>query len=274
MTDQSLAGQSLTGQSLTGKLALVTGAGNATGRAIATEFARQGAAVVLHESADSLTLVNALATTDAIIAEGGCAATVTGDLAQVADCLRIVDEAAAFLGGLDILVNHAEIAEAMPLLDVSPARFDQVLNTNMRGSFFVAQQAARWMEKRAGGSIINIGSVATFAGIPNHSLYAATKGAIAGFTRQLAVELIPNGIRVNAIAPGYISGEDSTAPSPAQNDWGVVGKAEDIGRMVAFLVSAAATFMNGQVLYLDGGLTSRLAIYPPLVNTQELGQQQ
>ena len=274
MTNQSLTGQSLAGQSLTGKLALVTGAGNATGRAIATEFARQGAAVVLHESADSLTLVNALATTDAIIAEGGCAATVTGDLAQVADCLRIVDEAAAFLGGLDILVNHAEIAEAMPLLDVSPARFDQVLNTNMRGSFFVAQQAARWMEKRAGGSIINIGSVAAFAGIPNHSLYAATKGAIAGFTRQLAVELIPNGIRVNAIAPGYISGEDPTAPSPAQNDWGVVGKAEDIGRMVAFLVSPAATFMNGQVLYLDGGLTSRLAIYPPLVNTQELGQQQ
>jgi glucose 1-dehydrogenase len=263
----------MTNQTLTSRLALITGAGNATGRAIATELARQGAGVVLHESADSLNLASAIAATESIITGGGCAATVTGDLTQVVDCLRLVDEAAAFLGGLDILVNHAEIAESMPLLDVSPAYFDQVLNTNMRGSFFVAQQAARWMEKRGGGSIINIGSVAAFAGIPNHSLYAATKGAIAGFTRQLAVELIPNGIRVNAIAPGYISEEGPTAPSPAQNNWGVVGKAEDISCMVAFLVSPAATFINGQVLYVDGGLTSRLAIYPPLVNTQELDQQ-
>src|SRR5688572_27911705 len=114
----------------------------------------------------------------------------------------------------------------MPLYDVSPGRFDQVLNTSMRGSIHVAIRAEGCAETRGGGSIINIGSVAAFPGIPNHSLYAATKGAIAGFTRQLAVELIPNGIRVNAIAPGYISGEDPTAPSPAQNDWGVVGKAE------------------------------------------------
>lgn len=259
-------------QSLSGKLALVTGAGTATGRAIANELAHQGAGVVLHDFADAPNLEALNATVDAIVANGGRAALVLGDLAQVADCYRIVDEAATFLGGLDILVNHAEIAEAKALSDVSPADFEQVLNTNMRGTFFVAQQAVRWMEERSGGSIVNMGSVISFAGIPNHSLYAVTKGAIVGFTRQLAVELTPNNIRVNAVAPGYISENEADTHAPAQNSWGRMGKPEDVARMVAFLVSPAAEFINGQMHYVDGGLTSRVALYPPLVNTQELGQ--
>ncbi len=262
----------MTDQPLTDKLALITGAANATGRAIAAELARQGAAVVLHDLPSSTYTASLTSTIQAIVAAGGRAATVTGDLTQVNECFRVVDEAAAFLGGLDILVNHAEIAEAAPLLDVSPALFDQLINTNMRGSFFCAQQAVRWMEACGGGSIVNTGSVAAFAGIPGHSLYATTKGAIAGFTRQLAVELIPNEIRVNAVAPGYIAEEDSTAPAPAQNGWGRVGKPQDIAAMVAFLASPAANFITGQILYIDGGLTSRLAIYPPLINTQALAQ--
>lgn len=265
----------MTEQPLLDKLALVTGAGSATGRAIACELARQGAAVVLHDSPEHQAKL--AATLDAMISDGGRAASVTGDLSQVSECFRIVDEAANFLGGLDILVNHAEVAEAIALLDATPARFDQLININMRGSFFCAQQAVRWMEARGGGSIVNMGSVAAFAGIPGHSLYAASKGAIAGFTRQLAVELIPNEIRVNAIAPGYIAdpvvGDDST-PAPAQNSWGRVGTPEDVAQMVAFIVSPAARFITGQVLYVDGGLTSRLAIYPPLINTLELGQSQ
>lgn len=259
-------------QSLTGKLALITGAGNATGRAIANELARQGVSVVLHDFPNTPNLEALNTTTDAIVTAGGRAALVLGDLTQVADCFRIVDEAATFLGGLDILVNHAEIAEAIALLNVSPADFEQALNTNMRGSFFVAQQAVRWMEERGGGSIVNMGSVVSFAGIPNHSLYAVTKGAIVGFTRQLAVELTPNNIRVNAVAPGYISEDEADTYAPAQNSWGRMGKAEDVAHMVAFLVSPASNFINGQILYVDGGLTSRVALYPPLVNTQELAQ--
>ncbi len=261
-------------QSLSGKLALVTGAGNGTGRAIANELAHQGAGVVLHDFADAPNLEALNATIDAIVGNGGRAALVLGDLTQVADCYRIVDEAATFLGGLDILVNHAEIAEAKALPDVSPADFEQVLNTNMRGTFFVAQQAVRWMEERGSGSIVNIGSVVSFAGIPNHSLYAVTKGAIVGFTRQLAVELIPSNIRVNAVAPGYVNDNDTDTYAPAQNSWGRIGKPEDVARMVAFLASPAAEFINGQMHYVDGGLTSRVALYPPLVNTQELTQQQ
>ncbi|MCC6454212.1 MAG: SDR family oxidoreductase [Caldilineaceae bacterium] len=262
----------MTEQSLANKLALITGAASVTGRAIATELARQGAAVALHDLPDNSRAASLTSTVQAIVAAGGRATTITGDLVQVNGCFHIVDEAATFLGGLDILVNHAEIAEAAPLLEVSPARFEQLINTNMRGSFFCTQQAVRWMEARGGGSIINSGSVAAFAGIPGHSLYAAAAGAIAGFTRQLAVELIPHEIRVNAIAPGYIAETGSTAPAPAQNSWERVGKPQDIAAMVAFLLSPAASFMTGQVLYIDGGLSSRLAIYPPLINTQELAQ--
>ncbi len=266
-------------QSLSGKLAFITGAGNGTGRAIANELARQGAGVVLHDFADAPNLEALNATVDAIVANGGRAALALGDLTQVEDCFRVVDEAATFLGGLDILVNHAEIAEARALSEVSPADFEQALNTNMRGAFFVAQQAVRWMEERGDGSIVNMGSVASFAGIANHSLYAVTKGAIVGFTRQLAVELMPNNIRVNAVAPGYISDgyiSENKADSyaPAQNSWGRIGKPEDVARMVAFLVSPTSEFINGQMHYVDGGLTSRIALYPPLVNTQELAQHQ
>jgi NAD(P)-dependent dehydrogenase (short-subunit alcohol dehydrogenase family) len=287
MNAQKGAKSTMPEQPLSGKLALVTGAGNGTGRAIANELARQGAGVVLHNFTDAPNLEALNATVDAIVANGGRAALVLGNLAQVADCYRIVDEAATFLGGLDILVNHAEIAEAKALSDVSPADFEQVLNTNMRGTFFVTQQAVRWMEERGGGSIVNMGSVISFAGIPNHSLYAVTKGAIVGFTRQLAIELMPNHIRVNAVAPGYISEVEisevkinevkineveADSYAPAQNSWGRMGKPEDVARLVAFLISPAAEFINGQMHYVDGGLTSRVALYPPLVNTQELGQ--
>ena len=262
----------MTNQPLANKLALITSTGqttaDTTAHAIAAELAHQGAAVVLHNASPSAI--------QAITAAGGRAFTVTGDLTHIPDCFRIVDEAATRLGGLDILVNAAEITTPMPLLNVAPADFDHLLNTNMRAAFFCAQQALGWLHARGGGNIINIGSVAAFAGIPNTSLYAATKGAIAGFTRQLAIELIPHNIRVNAIAPGALTTADPTTADPAanapiaQNTWGRTGQPADIARMVAFIVADAANFITGQILYLDGGLTSRLAIYPPLINTQEL----
>src|SRR5829696_3623266 len=134
---------------LANKIALITGAANARGRAIAHELARQGASIVLHDLPQfAASLADAA---QAIMAEGGRAATVTGDLADIDECLRVVDEAVAVWEGLDILVNHAEIVAESPLAEVTPELFDRLLNTNMRGAFFCAQQAVRQFSTGGGG---------------------------------------------------------------------------------------------------------------------------
>ena len=143
---------------------------------------------------------------------------IQGDLGIVADCRRVVDEAAAFLGGLDGLVNNAGITTTIDFLDVTEEQFNRSYDLNIRGQFFCAQQAVRHMVERgrelcsardpdrpwAGGSIVNISSVHAALGAPGHSVYAGTKGAINAFTRELAVELIPLHIRANVLAPGTI----------------------------------------------------------------------
>jgi NAD(P)-dependent dehydrogenase (short-subunit alcohol dehydrogenase family) len=258
--------------SLTGKSALITGAGVGLGEGIAMKLAEQGAAVVLHYAFDH---ENAIRTAQQITQRGGRAHAVKGDLTMIEDCFRIVEEATSFLGGLDILVNNAGMTARAEFLDVTPAMFDQLFHLNMRGYFFCAQQAARSMVER-GGSILNITSVHAFAGMPTYSVYASTKGAIVAFTRQLATELTPYRIRVNAIAPGHIevarhladpnySHEAVVRSSP----WGRVGQPDDVAHAAAFLVSDAAYLITGQVLAIDAGLTAKMAANPlPLPKTQ------
>jgi glucose 1-dehydrogenase/3-oxoacyl-[acyl-carrier protein] reductase len=256
--------------SFEGKLALVTGVEAAgIGYGIARELARQGATVVAHYPFSP-------AGADALIAEitanGGRAGKVHGALDSVDNCLRVVDEASTFLGGLDILVNNAGITEKVPFLQVTPALFDKLYHVNIRSHYFCAQRAVRYISERGGGAILNLASIHAFGGVPNFSVYAATKGAVAALTRELAIELVPQRIRVNAIAPGMIEvprhfAEPSytTAAGARRVPWGRVGEASDPAQAAAFLLSDAADFITGQILYVDGGTTTKLAVDgPPL----------
>jgi NAD(P)-dependent dehydrogenase (short-subunit alcohol dehydrogenase family) len=249
---------------LEGRRALVTGAGIGIGREVALELARQGADVVLsyHASGDG-----AHSAVDEIQASGCRALAVGTDLRQTEACFALVDSAVAFLGGLDIVVNSAGRTDTTPFLQVTPDQFDSLMASNMRAQFFVAQRAVPHMKPHR-GTIINMTSVHALASMPSHTLYEATKGAIATWTRGLAIELAPLHIRANAVAPGAIEvprffdrpGYTSEAMG-ARIPWGEVGHPSDIAHMCAFLASDRAAYITGATLVVDGGLTARLALF-------------
>ncbi len=260
---------------LDGKLILVTGAGTGIGKGIAIEAARQGADVVLSYSNSA---AGALEAVEEIRGLGRRATAIQADLGKVPDCQRLVDEAAAFLGGLDGLVNNAGVTLTLGFEDVTEEHFNQIYHLNIRGQFFTAQRAVRYMKERgrqlrqqhgawAGGSIINVSSVHGFAGCPGHSVYAGTKGAINAFSRELAVELCAEHIRVNVLAPGsievqsYFSNPNYTREQgDSMGPWGRIGLPHDCGYMAAFMLADAAEFLTGHVLYFDGGLTAKMAL--------------
>lgn len=252
---------------LTGKRALVTGVDRGgIGQGIALELARQGALVVCHYPYGD---EGAAAVVAQIQEAGGTAAAIRGDFTESAHvCIQVVDAAAACLGGLDVLVNNAGLTEMAPLAAVTPAHFDKLFAINVRSQIFCTQQVLRYMQEAGGGSVINLASVHTHAGIPHFSVYAATKGAVAALTRHLSIELSPHKVRVNAIAPGLVEVPRYYENNPDYNresymatvPWGRLGDPADIARVAAFLASDAADFVSGQTIYVDGGTTAYMSL--------------
>ena len=197
---------------------------------------------------------------EAIASEiGGIA--IGGDVANPAAAREIVERAEAELGDLDILVNNAGITRDTLLARMSDDDWDDVLATNLSASFHTARAVARKMLRRRSGSIVNMTSYVGLHGNPGQANYAATKAGLIGFTKALAKELGNRGVRVNAVAPGYITTDITSGLSDEVRDFllaatalGRLGDPEDVARAVRFLCSDEASFITGEVLLVDGGL--------------------
>jgi NAD(P)-dependent dehydrogenase (short-subunit alcohol dehydrogenase family) len=249
---------------LKGKVALVTGAGRGIGLRIAVRLSEEGASVVFNDREMSA------AVTRHIVGGSGERKSIfhRADISRLDEVDELFEHAVAEFGGLDILVNNAGIDPTAPFLQVSEPMWDEITDTNLKGTFFCAQKAAQKMCATGGGRIINVSSVHSFATMTGFSVYAASKGAINSLTRELALELAPHGITVNAVAPGAIEVERFISNPLYDPDAlaqeipsGRVGKPEDISGLVAFLCSDNAGWLTGQVIAVDGGTLTRLYLY-------------
>ncbi|NUQ66648.1 MAG: SDR family oxidoreductase, partial [Pirellulales bacterium] len=186
------------------------------------------------------------------------------DFRQPGEPAALARQAAEFLGGVDVLVNNAGITMNRPFDSVTAEQFDTLYQVNVRAMFFVTQALVPGMITRGGGVVINLTSVHALEGMPEHTVYAGTKGAIVAFTRSLAIELAPKGIRVNAIAPGAIEVENYRVAMPDYDadalgrtiPCGFVGMPADVAKVAVFLAGDDARYIVGQTLVVDGGTTS------------------
>jgi glucose 1-dehydrogenase len=246
---------------LEGKRALVTGSGRGIGRAIAIRLAREGAELAIN---DIHIEDEARQTLAAVEAAGRRGILIRADLARADEARRLVEETVHQLGSLDILVNNAGIEKRSPFVEVSEQDYDTVLHVNLKGAFFTSQAFVRHLlGTNRPGKIINISSVHEELPFPGYASYCASKGGLQLLTRDLAVELGPQGITVNGIAPGAIATEINRSlldDKPRverllkQIPLGRLGKPEDVAALAAFLASSDADYVTGSTYYVDGGL--------------------
>lgn len=247
---------------ISGKTAFVTGSSRGIGLTLAGGLARSGCQVVLH----GLDRPGVERARDELVAATGAKVhAFSFDVTDADSVTQGVADILAAVGPIDILVNSAGIQRRAPLVDFAVSDWNAIVAVNLTGAFLVAQQVSKAMIAQGGGKIVNIGSVQSQLARPGITPYAATKGAIVMLTKGLCADLAGHGIQANALAPGYIA-TDLTRTLVADeqfSSWvrgrtpaGRWGEVEDLVGTLLYLVSPAADFVNGQVVYVDGGLTS------------------
>ena len=254
---------------LEGKVALITGAGSGIGRAAAVRFAAEGARIV----ASDISEASASETAALVGKTGGEATPVSGDVASGADAKAMVRAAIDAYGKLDVLLNSAGVSGRIDLGEGATHEdvWNKVMDVNMKGTYLVSWHAAPEMKAAGGGSIINIGSIMSLVGYPvgmsnGFSPYNPSKGAVLQFTRNLAVDLAPQGIRVNCICPGYVETNMTRILTDVPESYeflkqrhpiGRLGQPEDIANAALFLASDESAFVTGTPLIVDGGYTAQ-----------------
>lgn len=248
------------------RVVVITGAGSGIGRAAAIAFSKLGATLALIDRSGA-----GLAETISLLPEEQSASTYICDVMDVAAVVETFSRIGSHHGTIDVLVNNAGVNPiAKTSLDVDEALYDLVMGVNAKGLFFCAREAMRSMIPRKQGVIVNLGSVSGMIGWGGSSVYSASKGAVIALTKALAMELAPNGIRVNAVCPGsvrtpMVENNLSTLPDPdaawasaaALHPLGRVGTPEDIAEAILYLASARSSFVTGTCLVIDGGLIAR-----------------
>ena len=241
-----------------GQVALVTGGSRGIGRAICLELAAGGATVIVNYRSNSQAAEDTVA---AITDQGGTAIAMPADVSDAAEVSALFKSIRAQFGGLNILVNNAGITRDNVIMMMKPADFDIVQSTNLRSCWLCCKEAARMMMRKRTGSIINITSVVGIAGNGGQTNYAASKAGIIGLTKSLAKELAPRGVRVNAIAPGFVETDMTAELSGELKDsalaaipLGRMGAPADIAKAAAFLASGDSAYITGQTLVVDGGM--------------------
>ena len=250
---------------LGGKVAIVTGAGSGIGLAIALEFAREGAKVVVAE----IDAASCEQSTRMILDTGGEAMAVQTDVSNDASTRRLVETAVTEFGPPDVLVNNAAVMPMGAVTDTTQDDWDRVMAVNVRGTFHCSRHIISEMKKsKHSGSIINLGSVTAIVGTPGIAAYTASKGAVVALTRQMAIDYAADAIRVNSISPGTVDTpmlaravaladdiEKARAGFDAIHPIGRVGTPKEIARAAVFLASDESSFVTGSNLMIDGGYT-------------------
>ena len=240
---------------LNSRIAIVTGASRGIGAAIATRLGLSGAHVIANYKENKLgaeTVVNG------IIASGGSAEAACFDITDEARVKESIKDIAARHSRIDILINNAGISRDGLLLRAKTTDLDDVVNTNLKGSFFCTFHVARYMLRQKTGRIVNISSVVGLGGNAGQSVYATTKAGLIGMTKSLAKELVPKGIFVNAIAPGLVETDMIRDVDREQIIKSIplrrIGQPEDVAGLALFLCSELNAYITGQVIVVDGGL--------------------